>query len=387
MDIPFNRPFVTGKELAYIAEAISSGHLSGDGTFSKRCHQWIESTLGSKMALLTHSCTGALEMAAILCDLEAGDEVIMPAFTFPSTANAVVLRGATPVFVDIRADTFNLDEDLIEAAITPRTKAIFVVHYAGVGCEMDKIMDIARQHDLLVVEDAAQGILSRYNGRFLGTVGDIGALSFHESKNVISGEGGAIIVNNEKFCERAEIIREKGTNRTKFFRGEISKYNWVDIGSSYLPERDYRGLSIRPVRAGARADRVPDEDLVVLPPGFRRMREGRVAAAPGYSIKLPAQWPPLLFGNARPCRPVSPGRRPQSPGDLRALSLRTAAHIPCWAALWPSAPPTSCYRTSGWMSRAIANLDRHGRTRRSNCRRGIVDNASVKRDCEFACGL
>ena len=174
-------------------------------------------------------------MAAILCDLEAGDEVIMPAFTFPSTANAVVLRGATPVFVDVRADTFNLDEDLIEAAITPRTKAIFVVHYAGVGCEMDKIMDIARQYDLLVVEDAAQGILSRYNGRFLGTVGDIGALSFHELKNVISGEGGAIIVNNEKFCERAEIIREKGINRTKFFRGEISKYNWVDIGSSYLP--------------------------------------------------------------------------------------------------------------------------------------------------------
>jgi dTDP-4-amino-4,6-dideoxygalactose transaminase len=235
VDIPFNRPFVTGKELAYIAEAISSGHLSGDGTFSKRCHQWIESTLSSKMALLTHSCTGALEMAAILCDLEAGDEVIMPAFTFPSTANAVVLRGATPVFVDVRADTFNLDENLIEAAITPRTKAIFVVHYAGVGCEMDKIMDLARQYDLLVVEDAAQGILSRYNGRFLGTVGDIGALSFHESKNVISGEGGAIIVNNEKFCERAEIIREKGTNRTKFFRGEISKYNWVDIGSSYLP--------------------------------------------------------------------------------------------------------------------------------------------------------
>ena len=235
MDIPFNRPFATGKELAYIAEAISSGHLSGDGTFSKRCHQWLEFTLSSKMALLTHSCTGALEMAAILCDLEAGDEVIMPAFTFPSTANAVVLRGATPVFVDVRADTFNLDENLIEAAITPRTKAIFVVHYAGVGCEMDKIMDIARQYDLLVVEDAAQGILSRYNGRFLGTVGDIGALSFHESKNVISGEGGAIIVNNEKFCERAEIIREKGTNRTKFFRGEISKYNWVDIGSSYLP--------------------------------------------------------------------------------------------------------------------------------------------------------
>ena len=235
MQIPFNKPYASGKELTYIAEAIASGHLSGDGRFSRRCQQLLEATLGSAKALLTHSCTAALEMAAILCDLEAGDEVIMPAFTFPSTANAVVLRGAMPVFVDIRSDTFNLDEKLIESAITLRTKAIVAVHYAGVGCEMDRIMDIARRRNLRVVEDAAQGILSRYNGRFLGTLGDIGSLSFHETKNVISGEGGAILINNQEYCERAEIIREKGTDRAKFFRGEISKYTWVDVGSSYLP--------------------------------------------------------------------------------------------------------------------------------------------------------
>jgi dTDP-4-amino-4,6-dideoxygalactose transaminase len=235
VQIPFNKPYASGKELTYIAEAIASGHLSGDGRFSRRCQQLLEATLGSAKALLTHSCTAALEMAAILCDLEAGDEVIMPAFTFTSTANAVVLRGATPVFVDIRSDTLNLDEKLIEVAITSRTKAIIAVHYAGVGCEMDRIMDIARRCNLHVVEDAAQGILSRYNGRFLGTLGDIGTLSFHETKNVISGEGGAILINNQEYCERAEIIREKGTDRAKFFRGEISKYTWVDVGSSYLP--------------------------------------------------------------------------------------------------------------------------------------------------------
>jgi len=235
VQIPFNRPYATGRELAYIADAIASGHLSGAGEFSRRCEQWLESTLGSAAALLTHSCTGALDMAAILCGLRFGDEVIMPAFTFPSTANAVVLCGATPIFVDIRSDTLNLDEKLIEDAITQHTKAIFVVHYAGVGCEMAPILDIARSHGLRVVEDAAQGLLSRYNGRFLGTLGDIAALSFHETKNVISGEGGAILINNREYCERAEIIRDKGTNRASFFRGEISKYMWVDIGSSYLP--------------------------------------------------------------------------------------------------------------------------------------------------------
>jgi dTDP-4-amino-4,6-dideoxygalactose transaminase len=235
VQIPFNRPHATGKELAYIAEAIAGGHLSGDGGFSRRCQQWLEARLGPPRAMLTHSCTAALEMAAILCDLKAGNEVIMPAFTFPSTANAVVLRGATPVFVDIRSDTLNLDESLIEAAVTSRTRAIFAVHYAGVGCEMDAIMDVARRHNLRVVEDAAQGIFSRYKGRFLGTLGDMGALSFHETKNVISGEGGALLINNHEYCERAEIIREKGTNRARFFRGTISKYTWVDIGSSYLP--------------------------------------------------------------------------------------------------------------------------------------------------------
>lgn len=235
MKIPFNKPYMTGRELEYIAQAHDSGHLSGDGPFTKRCHAWLEQRTGACKALLTHSCTGALEMAAILLDLAPGDEVIMPSFTFVSTANAFVLRGAVPVFVDIRPDTLNIDENLIEAAITPRTRAICVVHYAGVGCEMDAIMDIARRHNLYVVEDAAQGILSTYKGRPLGGIGHLAALSFHETKNVISGEGGALLVNDERFAERAEIIREKGTNRSKFFRGQVDKYTWVDVGSSWLP--------------------------------------------------------------------------------------------------------------------------------------------------------
>jgi len=233
--IPFNKPFMTGRELDYIAEAHANGHLSGDGPFTKRCHSWLELRIGCKKALLTHSCTAALEMAAILLDLQPGDEVIMPSFTFVSTANAFVLRGATPVFVDIRADTLNIDETLIEAAITSRTKAICVVHYAGVGCEMDAILAIANKHDLYVIEDAAQGVLSTYRGTPLGGIGHLAALSFHETKNVISGEGGALLINDERLAERAEIIREKGTNRSKFFRGQVDKYTWVDIGSSYLP--------------------------------------------------------------------------------------------------------------------------------------------------------
>jgi dTDP-4-amino-4,6-dideoxygalactose transaminase len=235
MKIPFNKPYMTGRELEYIAQAHANGHLSGDGPFTKRCHAWLEQRIGCKKALLTHSCTGALEMATLLLDLQPGDEVIMPSFTFVSTANAFVLRGAVPVFVDIRPDTLNLDETLIEAAITPRTRAICVVHYAGVGCEMDAIMAIAEKHSLFVVEDAAQGILSTYKGRPLGSIGHLAALSFHETKNVISGEGGALLINDPRFVERAEIIREKGTNRSKFFRGQVDKYTWVDIGSSYLP--------------------------------------------------------------------------------------------------------------------------------------------------------
>ena len=235
MKIPFNRPFMTGNEQARIAQAHALGHLSGDGKFTRECHAWLEARTGAAKALLTHSCTAALEMAALLLDLKPGDEVIMPSFTFVSTANAFVLRGAVPVFVDIRPDTLNLDESLVEAAITPRTRAICVVHYAGVSCEMDEILAIAQRHGLAVVEDAAQGIMSTYKGRELGAIGALGALSFHETKNIISGEGGALLVNDPALVERAEIIREKGTNRSKFCRGQVDKYTWVEVGSSYLP--------------------------------------------------------------------------------------------------------------------------------------------------------
>jgi dTDP-4-amino-4,6-dideoxygalactose transaminase len=233
--IPFNWPYMTGKELYYIAEAHFNGSLAGDGPFTKRCHTWIEEKSGCAKALLTHSCTAALEMAALLLDVQPGDEVIMPSYTFVSTANAFVLRGGVPVFVDIREDTLNLDESLIEAAITPQTRAICAVHYAGVACEMDTIMAIARRHDLKVVEDAAQGVMARYKGKALGSIGDLGAYSFHETKNVISGEGGALLVNNPELGFRAEIIREKGTDRSRFFRGEVDKYTWQEAGSSFLP--------------------------------------------------------------------------------------------------------------------------------------------------------
>jgi dTDP-4-amino-4,6-dideoxygalactose transaminase len=233
--IPFNRPYMTGRELWLIAQAHARGHLSGDGEFTRRCHAWLEANTGCRKALLTHSCTAALEMSALLLDLAPGDEVIMPSYTFVSTANAFVLRGAVPVFVDIRGDTMNLDERLVEAAITPRTKAICVVHYAGVACAMDVILDIANRHGLAVVEDAAQGVGSTWRGRPLGSLGSFGALSFHETKNFISGEGGALLVNDEAHVERAEVIREKGTNRSRFFRGQVDKYTWVDVGSSFLP--------------------------------------------------------------------------------------------------------------------------------------------------------
>lgn len=235
MNIPFNKPYMTGKELWYISQAHANGHLAGDGAFTKKCSAWLENRIGCNKALLTHSCTAALEMAAILADIQPGDEVIMPAYTFVSTANSFVLRGAVPVFVDIRPDTLNIDEIKIEAAITPKTKVIVPVHYAGVGCEMDAIMAIASEHNLLVIEDAAQGIMSTYKGRPLGSIGHMAALSFHETKNIISGEGGALLVNDPRFVERAEMIREKGTNRSQFFRGQVDKYTWVDIGSSFLP--------------------------------------------------------------------------------------------------------------------------------------------------------
>lgn len=233
--IPFNYPHMTGKELYYISQAHFGGKLAGDGPFTQRCHGWLENSLGCQKALLMHSCTAALEISALLLEIQPGDEVIMPSFTFVSTANAFALRGGVPVFVDIREDTMNLDERLIEEAITPRTKAIVPVHYAGVGCEMDAIMDIAARHGLAVIEDAAQGLLSKYKGRLLGTFGDLAALSFHETKNIISGEGGALLVNSEKYTLIAEIVREKGTDRSRFFRGEVDKYTWQRIGSSFLP--------------------------------------------------------------------------------------------------------------------------------------------------------
>jgi dTDP-4-amino-4,6-dideoxygalactose transaminase len=233
--IPFNKPHLGGKELWNIAQAHALGQMAGDGSYTKRCQAWLEERTRSQKALLTHSCTAALEMAAILADVQSGDEVIMPSYTFVSTANAFALRGAVPVFVEIRADTLNLDESRIDAAITPRTRAIAPVHYAGVGCDMDSIMAIAQRHGLLVIEDAAQGVLAGYRDRALGAIGHLGAFSFHETKNIISGEGGALLINDPVLAERAEIIREKGTNRSQFFRGQVDKYTWVDIGSSYLP--------------------------------------------------------------------------------------------------------------------------------------------------------
>ncbi len=233
--IPFNRPSFEGDEQAYIAEAIATGHISGDGPFTKRCHQLLESELGVPKVLLTTSCTHALEMAAILLEIGPGDEVIVPSFTFVSTINAFMLRGATPVFADVRPDTLNLDERQLDGLITQRTRAIVVVHYAGVGCEMDEIMRIAGARGVPVVEDNAHGLYGRYRGRWLGTFGALATQSFHETKNFSCGEGGALLINDLKLAERAEIIREKGTDRSRFFRGQVDKYSWVDIGSSYLP--------------------------------------------------------------------------------------------------------------------------------------------------------
>lgn len=233
--IPFNRAVYLPEALEFVKDAVSSSKIAGDGKYTKLCCEWMEDKFNASKVLLTTSCTAALEMTAILMDIEKGDEVIMPSYTFVSTANAFALRGAKIVFVDIRPDTMNLDERLLEAAITEKTKAIVVVHYAGVSCEMDTIMKIAKKYGLLVIEDAAQGVMASYKGRALGTIGDFGCYSFHETKNYTMGEGGALVINNETYRERAEIIREKGTNRSQFFRGEIDKYSWVDLGSSFLP--------------------------------------------------------------------------------------------------------------------------------------------------------
>jgi len=233
--IPFNKPSLSGNELEYMAQAVMNGQISGDGIYSRKCHAWFEDFFGVSKALLTTSCTHALEMAALLLDIRQGDEIILPDFTFVSTVNAFVLRGARPMFVDIRADTFNLDEKQLEKAITPFTRAIIVVHYAGVGCEMDVINSIAAKYGIPVVEDNAHGLFGKYKGQYLGTFGTLATQSFHETKNLTCGEGGALLINDLKLAERAEILREKGTNRSRFFRGQVDKYTWVDIGSSYLP--------------------------------------------------------------------------------------------------------------------------------------------------------
>lgn len=233
--IPFNKTCVLGNEIGYMADAVNRGHISGDGVFTKKCHEFLQNELGVSKVLLTTSCTHALEIAALLLEIKPGDEVILPSFTFVSTVNAFVIRGAHPIFVDIRADTLNMNELLIEQLITPRTKAIIPVHYGGVGCEMDTILDLARQYDISVVEDNAHGLFGKYKGRNLGTFGCLCAQSFHETKNFSCGEGGALLINDSKYIERAEIIREKGTNRSRFYRGEVDKYTWVDVGSSYLP--------------------------------------------------------------------------------------------------------------------------------------------------------
>ena len=235
LNIPFNKPYMTGKELQYISQAHAAGILSGNGPYTKHCQKWLEDNLGTQKALLTHSCTGALEMAAILADIQPGDEIIMPSYTFVSSANAFVLRGGIPVFVDIHASSLNINEMLIESAITSKTRAILPVHYAGMACNMDAIMAIADRYGLIVIEDAAQAIMSSYKGRMLGTIGHMGCLSFHETKNIISGEGGALLVNDIRFALRSEIIREKGTNRVEFMKGRSDKYSWQDIGSSFLP--------------------------------------------------------------------------------------------------------------------------------------------------------
>jgi dTDP-4-amino-4,6-dideoxygalactose transaminase len=233
--VPFNHPTLIGNEAAYVAQALASGHISGDGDFTKRCHALLESTLGAPRVLLTSSCTHALEMAALLLDLQPGDEVVAPSFTFVSTVNAFVLRGARPVFVDIRSDTLNLDERQLERALSSRTRAIVVVHYAGIACEMDTISALAAGYGIPIVEDNAHGLFGRYRGRWLGTLGSLATLSFHETKNYTCGEGGALVINDPHLVARAEVLREKGTNRSRFFRGEVDKYTWVDLGSSYLP--------------------------------------------------------------------------------------------------------------------------------------------------------
>ena len=278
--IPFNRASVEGNEYAYIAEAVANGHISGDGPFTRKCHELLQKELGAQKVLLTTSCTDALEMAALLLEVKGGDEVIAPSFTFVSTVNAFVLRGAHPVFADIRPDTLNLDESQLERLITPRTRAIVVVHYAGVACEMDAILGVAGRHGVPVVEDNAHALFGKYKGKFLGTFGCVATQSFHETKNLTCGEGGALLINDPRFIERAEIIREKGTNRSRFFRGQVDKYTWVDIGSSYLPSDVLAAFLYAQLEA---RERIQQKRRRVWD-NYHRLLQGWVAE---YGIRLP----------------------------------------------------------------------------------------------------
>lgn len=318
--IPFNSPFIVGKELFYIAQAVMSGKIAGDGMFTKRCHEFMEQRFGARRVLLTHSCTAALEMCALLADIQPDDEVIMPSFTFVSTANAFALRGARIRFVEIRLDNLNMDETKVEEAITERTKAIVPVHYAGVACEMDTILGIAKRHNLLVIEDAAQGVNATYKGRFLGTIGHLGAYSFHETKNFISGEGGALVINDDRFIERAEIIREKGTNRSRFFRGEVDKYTWVDIGSSYLPSEIVAAFLYAQLEE---AETITSRRQAI----YSRYLEAFTPLAEAGLVQIPS-WPPECQHNAHLFYLILPSEaaRDQLIHNLRQQGIHTVFH-------------------------------------------------------------
>ena len=346
MTIDFNRPKIAGNELENIRQAIANAHTAGDGNFTRRCNAWLEQRLNAPKALLTHSCTAALEMAALLFDLQLGDEVIMPSFTFVSTANAVVLRGALPVFVDIRPDTLNLDETLIEPAITPRTRAIFVVHYAGVGCAMDQIMDIADRHGLLVAEDAAQGLLASYRGKPLGGIGHLGAISFHETKNIISGEGGALIINDRRFIERAEIIREKGTNRSLFLRGEVDKYTWVDVGSSYFQATSWPPFSWRSSNRPIACSRNAAPSGSVTTRASLHLRTAGAAAV--RSCRTTAITTPTFITSCfAMARRATQSSQAADNGDSRAIPLRAAARFARGRAVWENRGTAQKHRRPG----------------------------------------
>ena len=340
----FNRPAVTGREEQYMAEALASGHLAGDGAFTRRSREALESILGAARVLLTTSCTHALEMAVMLAGVDAGDEVICPSFTFVSSVNAFVLRGARPAFVDIRPDTLNIDERLVEQAITARTRALMVVHYAGVGCELDALADIASRHGLPLIEDNAHGLFGCYRGRALGSVGATSTLSFHETKNLTCGEGGAIVINDPALVERAEIIREKGTNRSRFFRGQVDKYSWVDIGSSYLPSEILAAYLCAQIEARAAIQAKRQRDLEPLRRRAGRLERPARRHPSARAGALPAPGPPLLPAAADAGRPPGVHRASAGAVDRGGVPLSAAAPVRPGAAARRPPGTVSCHR-------------------------------------------